>query len=58
MKRKYREAMRARLRLQDGYVDGMSDDEQAVEAQDWNDDYMPQYEPITDHHLDEQQLPF
>ena len=58
MKRKYREAMRAAARPWDGYVSGMSDDELAIEALEWNDEYTPPYEASTDHHLDEHQLPF
>lgn len=58
MKRKYREAMRAALRLQDAYIDGLTDDEGAIEAQAWHDERVPEYPASApDHHLDEQ-LPF
>lgn len=58
MKRRYREAMRAQLRLQDAYIDGLTDDEEALEAQQWRDENVPQCEASEpDHHLDEQ-LPF
>lgn len=58
MKRKYREAMRTARRLQDSYIDGISDDEAAAEAKDWHDEHAPHYEAgAPDHHL-EQQLPF
>jgi hypothetical protein len=58
MKRKYREAMRAQLRLQDSYIEGMSEDDAAMEAQDWHDTFSPPYQPAADRQPDEQQLPF
>lgn len=58
MKRKYREAMRAALRQQDAYIDGLTDDEAAIEAKNWHDEHVPKYPASApDHHLD-QQLPF
>lgn len=58
MKRKHSEAAHAKRRLQDAYIDGLSDDEQAADALGWYDDYEPQYEAsMTDNHLDEQ-VPF
>lgn len=58
MKRKYREAAQAKLRLQDKYIDGLSDDEQAEEVQGWYDEHLPEYagEPL-DSHADEM-IPF
>jgi hypothetical protein len=44
LKRKYREAAHAKLRLQDRYIEGLSDDEQAQEAQEWHDEFTPSYE--------------
>jgi hypothetical protein len=36
----------------------MTEDEQAEEMLHWHDEHVPQYEASTDHHLDEQTLPF
>ena len=58
MKRKHRDAMRAQARIQDMYIDGMSDDEQAAEMLDWHDEYAHPYKASADHHIDEQTLPF
>lgn len=58
MKRKYREAMRTAQRLQDAYIDGVTDDEAAAETQTWHDEHVPEYPAsTTDHHLDEH-VPF
>ena len=43
MKRKHSEAAHAKRRLQDAYIEGLSDDEQAAEMRDWHDDYTSQY---------------
>lgn len=57
MKRKYREAAHAKLRLQDAYIDGVTDDE-ALDAQQAYDDYEPVYEgDMPDSHLDKM-IPF
>lgn len=57
MKRKYREAAHAKLRLQDAYIDGVTEDD-ALDTQQAYDDYEPVYEASADdHHLDSQ-LPF
>jgi hypothetical protein len=58
MKRKYREAMRGKLRLQDSYVDGVSDDEAALEAQKWHDEFTPPYEASQPSHQETEELPF
>lgn len=58
MKRKYREAAHAKLRLQDSYVDGVSDDEAALEAQQWHDEFTPPYEASQPSHQQDQELPF
>jgi hypothetical protein len=58
MKRKHREAMRAAHRLQDAYVDGVSEDEAALEAQQWHDEHVPQYEPRPSDRRQDEQLPF
>ena len=58
MKRKYREAAHAKLRLQDSYIDGLSDDEQAEEVQGWHDEHLPEYagEPLEAY--DDELIPF
>ena len=58
MKRKYSQAAHAKRRLQDAYIDGITDDEQAEEAWDWHDEYTPPYEASQNHHVDEHKLPF
>jgi hypothetical protein len=59
VKRKYSDAARIKRRLQDSYVDGLTDDEQAVEARDWHDAYTP---PIETHwppiDLNDELIPF
>jgi hypothetical protein len=58
MKSKHRQAMRTKLRLQDSYVNGVSDDEAALEAQQWHDENVPEYEGnLPDRHIDEM-IPF
>jgi hypothetical protein len=58
VKRKYREAMRGKLRLQDTYVDGVSDDEAALEAQQWHDEFTPPYDANQPSYQQDQELPF
>jgi hypothetical protein len=58
VKRKYREAAHAKLRLQDRYIEGLSDDEAALEAQQWNDEFTPPYEASQPSHQQDQELPF
>ena len=59
MKRKYREAAHAKLRLQDRYIEGMSEDEQAQEAQKWHDEFTPAYEAsAAEIKFDEEIIPF
>jgi hypothetical protein len=57
VKRKYREAMRAHLRLQDSYIDGDMDDD-AAEAQQWRDEHVPTYQAGEPDRQTDQQLPF
>jgi hypothetical protein len=58
MKRKHSEAAHAKRRLQDAYIEGLSDDEQALEALEWHDDYTSQYgyEPEMQH--EDELIPF
>ena len=60
MKRRHGDAMRAKAsRKWDWNVDGIGDDEQALEMLEWHDEFSPPYEASTQpsHHLDET-LPF
>lgn len=58
MKRKYREAAHAKLRLQDRYIEGLSDDEAALEAQQWHDEFTPPYEASQPSKQETEELPF
>lgn len=58
MKRKYREAMRAQLRLQDAYIDGVSEDDAAIEARDWHDENVPVHQASEPFHHRDNELPF
>jgi hypothetical protein len=58
VKRKYREAAHAKLRLQDRYIEGLSDDEAALEVQQWHDEFTPPYEESQPSHQQDQELPF
>ena len=59
MKRKYREAAHAKLRLQDRYIEGLSEDEAALEAQQWHDEFTPPYEGSTaEIQFDDELIPF
>ena len=58
MKRKYREAAHAKLRLQDRYIEGLSDDEAALEAQQWHDEFTPLYEASQPSQQETEELPF
>ena len=58
MKSKRRQAARIKLRLQDGYVNGMSDDEEALEVQQWHDEFTPPYEARQPSKQETEELPF
>jgi hypothetical protein len=58
LKRKYSQAAHAKRNLRDAYIDGMTEDEQAEEMLHWHDEHVPQYEASTDHHLDDDLIPF
>lgn len=57
MKRKYREAMRAKAdRPWDDYVDGIEDD--ALEALHWHEEFSPSYEASQPSQQDTEEMPF
>lgn len=58
MKRKYSDAARIKRSLKDAYIDGLTDDEQAAEAQDWHAEHVPGYEAGGDQHLNDELIPF
>jgi hypothetical protein len=58
MNSKHRQAMRTKLRLQDSYVNGVSDDEAALEAQQWHDEFTPLYEASQLSQQETEELPF
>lgn len=58
MKRKHSEAAHAKRRLQDAYIEGLSDDEQALEALEWHDEFAPPYEASRPSQQLTEELPF